>query len=61
MNRTSFLEKTLPHNLNILNNIKYVESEILVLNYNSKDHLDNLIQNLWHENKLKYIKTLEPQ
>lgn len=63
MNRLDHLSKTLPKN--IQDNLSYGNVEFVVLNYNSKDGLDDWILNkMDHYIKngiLKYIKTTEPK
>lgn len=64
MNRAGDLEQTLHQN--ILDNIGYLPNvEFIVLNYNSQDHLDELIKDtLWmyiESGLLTYYKTVEPQ
>ena len=57
MNRTSFLKQTLPKNLEALKNIQNVE--FVVLNYNSKDDLDDFMKSFQKEmdiGRLSYYK-----
>lgn len=57
MNRTSFLEQTLSKNLRNLKNVSNVE--FVVLNYNSKDNLDDIMKSFQKEmgcGKLFYYK-----
>ncbi len=63
MNRTHHLKLTLPKN--IKDNIEYGNVEFVVLNYNSKDDLDEWIKaemkQYIHTGIIKYIKTTVPE
>ena len=63
MNRLEPLRKTLPKN--IKDNLSYGNLEFVVLNYNSKDDLDNWIEKEMSDyltsGVLKYIKTSSPK
>ena len=56
------LRETLPANIN--DNRDFPNIEFVVLNYNSKDDIDNWIlnnmQEHMHSGRLKYYKTAEP-
>jgi predicted glycosyltransferase involved in capsule biosynthesis len=58
MNRVEHLKKTLPHNIELLN--KFDNSELVIVNYDSKDDLHDYIINNYsnyiNNNKIKYIK-----
>lgn len=62
MNRTYHLKETLIKNIE--DNLEYEDLEHVVLNYNSKDDLEEwIVENLLHyvaSGRLKYYKTLEP-
>jgi hypothetical protein len=63
MNRLSYLAQTLP--VNIAENSDYSEVEFVVLNYNSKDEMDEWISSNMaahiQSGLLKYYKTNEPE
>lgn len=62
MNRLHHLKETLPFNL--INNSTYENVEFVVLNYNSKDEIDQWMEKEMmaeiKSHKVRYIKTLEP-
>jgi hypothetical protein len=62
MNRLLHLRETLPANIN--ENADYPNVEFVVLNYNSKDDMDNWVRTNMQEHMqsgvLKYYKTIEP-
>ena len=63
MNRLDFLKQTLPKNIE--DNLAYGNIEFVVLNYNSKDEIDQWMNTeMSHYIELgilKYIKTIEPE
>jgi len=63
MGRIHFLMKTLPHNLKLLSN--YDSCELVLLDYNSKDGLEDWIKNNFQREissgLLVYVKTTQPE
>ncbi len=63
MNRLEYLRKTLPKNIE--DNLGYRNIEFLLLNYNSKDNLDDWVNSEMKEyldsGILKYYKTVKPK
>lgn len=50
MNRNEFIKKTLPYNLNLISKLKHLYNiELVLVNYDSKDDMDEYLQNDFFE------------